>query len=50
VGFIDRAEQTMLLKNAISIVQPSLFEGWSTVVEDAKALNQYMILSDIPVN
>ncbi len=50
VGFIDRAEQLMLMKNAISIVQPSLFEGWSTVVEDAKALNQYIILSDISVH
>jgi hypothetical protein len=38
------------MKNSIAIIQPSLFEGWSTVVEDAKALNQWILLSDIPVH
>jgi hypothetical protein len=27
-----------------------LFEGWSTVVEDAKSLNKFIFLSDIPVH
>jgi len=31
-------------------VQPSLFEGWSTVVEDARALGKPIVLSDIPVH
>jgi glycosyltransferase involved in cell wall biosynthesis len=50
LGFILREEQLCLMKNSISIIQPSLFEGWSTVVEDAKALNQWILLSDIPVH
>jgi len=50
LGFIDRQDQLQLMDNSISIIQPSLFEGWSTVVEDAKALNKYIIVSDIPLH
>lgn len=49
-GFISREEQIQLIKNAKAIIQPSFFEGWSTVIEDAKALNTFMIVSDIAVN
>lgn len=50
LGFIDRNDQISLMKNARAIIQPSFFEGWSTVVEDAKALNQTIIASDIAVH
>jgi glycosyltransferase involved in cell wall biosynthesis len=50
LGFIDRAEQLQLINNAVAIIQPSLFEGWSTVVEDAKALNKLLIVSSIDVH
>lgn len=50
LGFIDRAEQLKLMKESIAVIQPSLFEGWSTVVEDTKAMNQYIILSDLKVH
>jgi glycosyltransferase involved in cell wall biosynthesis len=50
LGFIDRKEQLQLMANAIAIIQPSLFEGWSTVVEDAKVLNQFILLSNIPIH
>jgi glycosyltransferase involved in cell wall biosynthesis len=50
LGFINREEQLCLLDNAIAIIQPSLFEGWSTVVEDAKALNKFLILSNLNVH
>jgi glycosyltransferase involved in cell wall biosynthesis len=50
LGFIDRVDQLVLMKNAQAIIQPSLFEGWSTVVEDAKALNQTLIVSNIAVH
>ncbi|QRR03395.1 glycosyltransferase [Dyadobacter sandarakinus] len=50
LGFIPRADQLVLMSNAISIIQPSLFEGWSTVVEDTKALSQFILLSDIDVH
>jgi glycosyltransferase involved in cell wall biosynthesis len=50
LGFIDRDEQLQLMNNALAVIQPSLFEGWSTVVEDAKAMNQRTILSDLQVH
>ena len=50
LGFIDRAEQLQLMNHAEAIIQPSLFEGWSTVVEDGKAMNQYVIASNIDVH
>ncbi|WP_010262381.1 glycosyltransferase [Treponema primitia] len=50
LGFIDRDEQLQIMNNAVCIIQPSLFEGWSTVVEDAKALNKYILVSDIPLH
>lgn len=50
VGFIDREEQLCLMKHSYAMIQPSLFEGWSTVVEDAKALNKFIFLSDLAVH
>lgn len=50
LGFIDRIDQLSLLNNAKAIVQPSTFEGWGTVVEDAKTLNKQVIASNIPVH
>lgn len=50
LGFVDRTEQLVLMKNSIALIQPSKFEGWSTVVEDAKALNHPIFLSEIDVH
>jgi glycosyltransferase involved in cell wall biosynthesis len=50
LGFLDRAEQLQLMKYARAIIQPSRFEGWSTVIEDAMAMNQPVIASDLEVN
>jgi glycosyltransferase involved in cell wall biosynthesis len=50
LGFLDRREQLKLMKHAIAVIQPSLFEGWSTVIEDAMAMNQRVIASDLEVN
>lgn len=50
LGFIERMEQLVLIKNAKAVIQPSLFEGWGTVVEDSKALNKQIIMSDIDVH
>ena len=49
-GFISREEQINLIVNARAVIQPSFFEGWSTVVEDAKALNKFLLASNIAVN
>lgn len=50
LGFLPRDDQMAIFKGATCIVQPSLFEGWSTVIEDAKSLSQYILAADIPAN
>ena len=50
LGFIDRNEQLQLMNHALAVIQPSLFEGWSTVIEDAKAMNQNVLASNIDVH
>ena len=50
LGVIPRSEQLLLMKHALAVIQPSLFEGWSTVIEDARSLQVQVIASDIPVN
>ena len=50
LGVIPRAHQLFLMSKSMAVVQPSKFEGWSTVVEDAKTLQVQLILSDIDVH
>jgi glycosyltransferase involved in cell wall biosynthesis len=50
LGMVPRADQIEIFRHAAVVVQPSLFEGWSTVVEDAKALAAPILLSDLPVH
>ncbi len=50
LGLIDRQKQLLLMKHSVAVIQPSLFEGWSTVVEDAKLLGCNLIVSDIAVH
>lgn len=50
LGFIEREEQIIIMKNAEYLIQPSLFEGWGTVLEDAKVLDKTVLLSDISVH
>ncbi|MBO9200146.1 MULTISPECIES: glycosyltransferase [Niastella] len=50
LGFIDRKEQLKLMSLSLAVIQPSKFEGWSTVIEDAKAMNKFVIASNISVN
>ena len=50
LGFIPRDEQLFLMKHAKAVIQPSYFEGWSTVVEDIKAINNFVLLSNIEVH
>jgi glycosyltransferase involved in cell wall biosynthesis len=50
LGFIPRVDQVQLMRRSLAIVQPSLFEGWSTVVEDARSLGKPVLLSDFPVH
>jgi glycosyltransferase involved in cell wall biosynthesis len=50
LGFIPRLDQLQLMRACLAVVQPSRFEGWSTVVEDARSLGKSAILSDFPVH
>lgn len=50
LGLIDRLAQVEIFRRAAAIVQPSLFEGWSTVVEDTRAIGRPIFLSDLPVH
>ncbi|MDN3655870.1 glycosyltransferase family 1 protein [Ferruginibacter paludis] len=50
LGLIDRRKQLKLMQHSIAVIQPSLFEGWSTVIEDAKSLGKFVIASDIAVH
>ena len=49
-GFINREEQIALLINSKAVIQPSLFEGWNTSIEDCKTLDVDVIASDIKVH
>ena len=50
LGIIPREDQLMLYRMSKAIVQPSLNEGWSTSVEEAKALGKDLVVSDISVH
>ena len=50
LGLVPRADQIEIFRHATLVLQPSLFEGWSTVVEDCKTLGRPIIASDIPVH
>ena len=50
LGFIPRPDQLGLMAGAVAVIQPSLCEGWSTTVEDAKSLGRRVLASDIAVH
>jgi len=50
LGLLPRLRQIALMRMAMAVIQPSLFEGWSTVVEDCRTLGKKVFLSDIPVH
>jgi len=50
LGLMPRAEQIALLRQSVAALQPSWFEGWSTIVEDAKTLGKPVLASDLPVH
>ena len=50
LGLIPRGDQFLLMKYSKAIIQPSLFEGWSTVIEDARSLQVPVIAANLNVN
>ncbi len=50
LGIVDREDQWQLYRGAKLVLQPSLFEGWSTSVEEARSIGKPILLSDISVH
>ncbi len=50
LGLVPASDLAGLMRDASAIINPSLFEGWSTSVEEAKSLGKRVLLSDIPVH
>jgi len=50
LGVIPRDMQLSIMLHADAIIQPSLFEGWSTVIEDAISLQKPVICANLSVN
>lgn len=50
LGRIPRTHFWQLMRRSIAVLQPSLFEGWSTSVEEVKSLGKSILISDIPVH
>ncbi|TIP85862.1 MAG: glycosyltransferase family 4 protein [Mesorhizobium sp.] len=50
LGLIPYNDVVALIGAADYLLNPSHFEGWSTTVEEAKALGTPMLLSDIPLH
>ena len=50
LGVVDYEDVFKLMKFSIAVINPSLFEGWSSTVEECKSVGKNMILSDISVH
>lgn len=49
LGEVPRIHLLALMRTSTLIIQPSLFEGWSTSVQDASALGRPLVCANIPV-
>lgn len=50
LGLIPREDQISIFRLSMAMIQPSISEGWSTCVEEAKHLGKDMLLSNIDVH
>jgi glycosyltransferase involved in cell wall biosynthesis len=50
LGSIDYTDVLALSRHAIAVLNPSLFEGWSSSVEEAKSIGKPVILSNLGVH
>jgi glycosyltransferase involved in cell wall biosynthesis len=50
LGLIPKKHQIQLIRTSLGMIQPSLFEGWNTSVEEARCFGKKIALSDIPVH
>lgn len=50
LGLVDYEDVFKLIKCSKAVINPSLFEGWSSTVEECKSVSKNMILSDLNVH
>ena len=50
LGLVDYEDVFALIKFSKAVINPSLFEGWSSTVEECKSVGKNMILSDLGVH
>jgi glycosyltransferase involved in cell wall biosynthesis len=50
LGLVPHEHVYYLMRQSLVVLQPSLFEGWSTTVEEAKSMGKALLLSDIAVH
>lgn len=50
LGLIEYEEVFYLMRHCVAVINPSLFEGWSSSVEECKAIDKDVILSNIGVH
>lgn len=50
LGVIPYSDLLAIMRGATALLNPSLFEGWSTTVEEAKTLGKTILLSSIDVH
>lgn len=50
LGLISYEEMLSYMINSIAVINPSLFEGWSSTVEECKVLDKLIVLSNLDVH
>lgn len=50
LGLVSYNDMRALMHHSTAVINPSLFEGWSTSVEESKSLGKAIVLSDLPVH
>ena len=50
LGMVPFNDLISLMRYSVAVINPSLFEGWSNTVEEARSLGKRTILSDIDVH
>ena len=50
LGLVPFPQLMGLVRDSIAVINPSLFEGWSTTVEESRSMGKATILSDIDVH
>lgn len=50
LGIVPHEHIFQFMRQSLYVLQPSLFEGWSTTIEEAKSLGKGVIASDLAVH